>query len=95
LGGEADLVPRQRPALARHVSEELPAPAAVLVGAGDELAVGVPFGEARRPQRLRLRADEAVGSVTLEFATVAAVDEAVIRPAGAFEDQRLFAQVSH
>ena len=49
LGAEADLLPAQLPAFARHRPAELPAAAAFLVGAGDELAVGVPVGLGRAP----------------------------------------------
>ncbi len=40
--GEADLVPCERPAIARHGPGELPAAAALLIGSGDEFAIGVP-----------------------------------------------------
>ena len=80
LGAEAHLLPAQLPALARHRPGELPAAAALLVRAGDELAVGVPFGRGRRPHRLRLGADEAVAAVALELAAIARIDQPVIGP---------------
>ena len=76
-------------------ARELPAATAVLVGAGDEFAVRIPLREARRPQRLPLGADEAVRAVTLELAAIAAVEQRVIRPAGALHHQRLLDQVRH
>ncbi len=49
LGGEADFVPRERPAFARNFAGKLPAAAAVLIGTGDEFAVGIPVIEAWAP----------------------------------------------
>ncbi len=80
LGAEADLLPRQLPALARHRPGELPAAAALLVRTGDELAVRLPVVAGGRPERLRLGADETVLAVTFELPAMAAVDEAVIGP---------------
>ena len=50
LGGETDFVPLERPAFARNLAGELPAAAAVFVRARNELAVGLPLGQARRPK---------------------------------------------
>src|SRR5690606_34663599 len=68
------------PPFARHRAGELPPAPAFLVGAGDEFAVGFPAVERRRPHRLRLRPNEAIGAVALQLASVPAVDEAVIVP---------------
>jgi hypothetical protein len=44
---------------------------------------------------LRLGANEAVRAIPFELAAVSAVDQAIIRPALAFEDDRLFGQFRH
>ena len=56
LGAEADLLPGQLPALARHRPGELPAAAAFLVRAGDELAVRVPLAPRPAPTSPAARA---------------------------------------
>src|SRR6185436_14513240 len=80
LGAETDLFPAKLPALLRHRPGELPAAAALLVRARDELAMRIPFARGRRPHRLRLGPDEATGTVALELAAVAGIDQAVIGP---------------
>ena len=50
---------------------EVPAAAAVLVGAGNKLPIGLPVLATRRPHRLRFGADEAVRAVAFQLAAVA------------------------
>jgi hypothetical protein len=94
LGAEGDFLPSEVPALARDRAGELPAAAALLVRAGDELAVRVPIRIGRRPHGLRLGADEAVAAVALELAAVSGVDEAVIGPRLADERGELHAALT-
>src|SRR5690606_7773747 len=86
LRGEADVVPGEGPAFARDGPGVLPAAAAVLVGAGDELAIGIPLGKSRGPQCLTFGAAEAVAAVAFELPALAAVDKPVIGPALALHD---------
>src|SRR3954452_11446210 len=57
-----------------------PAPAALLIRAGDKRRVGVPPVPRRRPHRLRLRPDDGHIAVALELLSVAAVDQPPIGP---------------
>ena len=57
-----------------------PAPAAFLVGPGNEGRVGVPIVARRRPHRLRLGPDDRELAVALELLAVAAVDQAPVGP---------------
>jgi hypothetical protein len=95
LRGKLDIAACQRPAIARQRLREVPAPAAVLIRTGDEFARRIPFGQPRRPHRLRLGADEAIRAITLELTTMAAVDQAVITPAITSQDQRLRDKLCH
>ena len=94
-GGEVHLVPVELPAFIRQVLRELPAPAAILVRAGDELACCGPVREARLPHRLRFGADEGMGAERLPLAPRPAVEQAVGVPAGAFHHQRLLDEAGH
>ncbi len=80
LGGEADLVPFERPAFARDGLGKLPAAAAILVGTGHELGLGAPVVARRRPERLALGPDEAETAIALELAPVAGIDQPIIGP---------------
>src|SRR3546814_8318428 len=62
-----------------------PAPAAFVVGAGDELSLGAPVVGSGHPHRLRLGPDEAESPVAFELAAVARIDEAVVGPGPAAE----------
>ena len=95
LGGEAHIPARQLPALARDGLLVDPAPAAVLVGAGNEFAVGLPVGQTGRPQRLALRPDEAPGAIAFQLATVAGIDQPIVLPAAAGQDRRVDAKLRH
>src|SRR5687768_9680475 len=57
-----------------------PLAAAILVRAGDEGGVGVPFGGGGHPHGLWFGADDLDGAVPFELAAVAAVDQAPIVP---------------
>src|SRR5690606_17626304 len=89
LRGEFHLAPGERPALARHRPVEAPSAAAILVRSGNELAMRVPVRQARAPQRLRLGPDEAIFAISLELAAMAGIDQPVIAPAVAPQDQRI------
>src|SRR3546814_1907642 len=78
--GEGHLVPVERPAVMRDGLVIDPAPAAFVVGAGDELSLGAPVVGSGHPHRLRLGPDEAESPVAFELAAVARIDEAVVGP---------------
>src|SRR5690606_15386345 len=63
----------------------------LLVADSDEGRVGripLPGGEARGPDRLLLRADDAVLAVALEFPAMARIEERVVAPARRLEHDR-------
>src|SRR3546814_5334017 len=68
--GEGHLVPVERPAVMRDGLVIDPAPAAFVVGAGDELSLGAPVVGSGHPHRLRLGPDEAESPVAFELAAV-------------------------
>ena len=94
LRAEADIVPRERPAVG-HFGREIPAPAAILVRAGEEFAIRLPVGLARTPHRLRFGADETELSESLQLAAKPAVEQRVIGPGLADHQLRVEAQLRH
>ena len=76
---EAHVAAYQRPAGGDGTMLD-PAPAALLVRAGNEGRVGVPVGCRRGPHRLRFGADDADRSIALIFAAVTAVDQPEVGP---------------
>src|SRR5690606_7446750 len=96
-GRKARLAPGKRPALGGYRPVKIPAPAAVLIGCGHELAVGLLPSASRergRPHRLRFGADEAIAAIAFKLAPAAAVNEAIIVPRLANERAQ-GKQVSH
>ncbi len=86
---EAHVAPLQRPGLGR-LAGKAPAAGLVLIG-GVEHRVGRRpdrLGLARTPQALRLRPHDAIGAVTLQLLPIAAVDQAVVGPAGGAQHDR-------
>src|SRR5690606_20355925 len=64
----------------RHRTLIIPAPAAFLVRAGNELPIGAPVVGRGRPHRLRLRTDEAKTAIAFELAAMARIDQPIIGP---------------
>ena len=80
LRGEAQIVPADMPAAARHIARQMPAAAAILVRCADEIAVRLPCGRRGGPHRLRLGPDEAEPAIAFQLAAMPRIDQPVIVP---------------